>query len=299
MSQFLDNTNLQLIWEVVLDQNVIPEKYVNDVQNYFLQQVKPFYENERKNHDSLMSLNKHFITSFLSSIKKPSPPPVPVTFEDIQQNRISKFEKDYSQRQNEFTSAMAVPIPQQPNFSDALDSPLHETEDIVKRMIAQRNLEMEQMAIQSKNTDRSKVVQWLKPEETSIQVEKNPRGPQEYIKIDIKEIESPRVLESAIINLDAPLEKHISWGNNQIQEYPVESNEDLFLKIKKISNKNSFVDEEPIDLTERIINIEKQIDKLSKTLESYMERNNTMLTLIYNLLQTPVIIEKKEQELQL
>jgi hypothetical protein len=296
MSQFLDNTNLQLIWEVVLDQNVIPEKYVNDVQSYFLQQVKPFYENERKNHDSLMSLNKHFITSFLSSIKKPKQEPV--TFEDIQQNRISKFEKDYSQRQNEFTSAMTVPIPQQPNFSDALDVPLHETEDIVKRMIAQRNLEMEQMAIQSKNTDRSKVVQWLKPEETSIQVEKNPRGPQEYIKIDIKEIESPRVLESAIINLDPPLEKHISWGNNQIQEYTIESNEDLFSKIKKISNKNSFVDEGPIDLTERIINIEKQIDKLSKTLESYMERNNTMLTLIYNLLQTPVIIEKKEQEVQ-
>jgi hypothetical protein len=153
---------------------------------------------------------------------------------------------------------------------------------------------MEQMAIQSKNTDRSKVAQWLKPAETSIQVEKNPRGTHDYVKIDIKEIESSRVLESAIINLDSPLEKHISWGEDQIQEYKIESNDDLFSKIKKISNKNSFVDEGPIDLTERIINMEKQIDKLSNTLESYMERNNTMLTLIYNLLQNPTTTEQKE-----
>jgi len=296
MSQFLDNTNLQLLWEVILDQNIIPQKHTNDVQQYFLQQVKPFYDNERNKHNSLMSLNKYFITSFLSSLKpqqsrtqqsKPQQvtPQEPITFEDIQQNRISKFEKDYSQRQQEFTSAMSVPLPQQPNFSDALDTPLHETEDIVKRMIAQRNLEMEQMAIQSKNNDRSKVEQWLKPSETSIQAEKNPRGSQEFVRIDIKELESPAALESAIINLDAPFEKHISWGKDQIQEYSQESNEDIFSKIKKISNKNQFVDDQPRDITERIINMEKQIDKLSKTLESYMERNNTMLTLIYNLIK--------------
>ena len=41
-----------------------------------------------------------------------------VTYEELQNDRLSKFEKDFNNRQQEFTSAMALPVPPTPDFNE-------------------------------------------------------------------------------------------------------------------------------------------------------------------------------------
>ena len=91
---------------------------------------------------------------------------------------------------------MALPVPPTPDFSDKKDEPLSEIEVEVKRYMAQRNYDVEQLNKTLINDNQAS--SWLKPQETSLKAEKLPsvqsdknplvqsdKNPLKYIKIDV------------------------------------------------------------------------------------------------------------------
>jgi hypothetical protein len=64
----------------------------------------------------------------------------------IQLSGITQIEQELNKKQQEFTSAMAVPVPTTPVFTDnTKDKPLTEMNMIIQRTIAERNLQLDKL----------------------------------------------------------------------------------------------------------------------------------------------------------
>jgi hypothetical protein len=194
ISEFIKPYNVEILWEVILDENVIntndPNQLIN-IKNYFNNQLRTYYEGEKMNPNAfnLFQLNKNFISNFITNIhtqqnqQKPQltlknhsvasgsqQKPDLVTSDDIHTDRKNKFDNDLAARVNEFQNAMALPIPEIPKFSDKLDKPINEMEALIAQTLAQRNFEIEQI---HKGTNKNDAEKWLKGEITSIKSNKN------------------------------------------------------------------------------------------------------------------------------
>ena len=197
ISEFIKPDNVEILWEVILDENVIntndPNQLIN-IKNYFNNQLRTYYEGEKMNPNAfnLFQLNKNFISNFITNIhtqqnqqnqqkphltlKNPSltsgsqQKPDLITSEDIHTDRKNQFDNDLAARVNEFQCAMALPIPEAPKFSDKLDKPINEMEALIAQTLAQRNFEIEQI---HKGANKNDAEKWLKGEITSIKSNKN------------------------------------------------------------------------------------------------------------------------------
>lgn len=243
INDFLTKQNVSMIWDVLIENDILKNKssdIIKEVGNIVNQNIKGFFENERKVVNNLVELNKKFISLIIQYINKTYPLHTQqpqqqnlkqlsqvkkqselITHNDLQSERISQFEKDLNQRQSDFTSAMTATVPQAPNFSDKLDEPMSEMELALKNAISQRNYDIEQV---NKNFNTSQTNDsWLKGTETSIKNEKlsvppsvnnkiTPSNPfnknnqtsqannLKYIKIDANPIENS-ILKKDIIDL--------------------------------------------------------------------------------------------------
>ena len=235
-NDFLNKQNIGLLWEVLIDDDLFknkPKELINQIANTFNQNLRGFYETEKNNSNNLMSMNKKFIASMLSYSygiitnlnkiqnqnqgqqqlqNKNKVSRDLITSSELQTERISQFEKELSQKQNEFTNAMTLPVPPTPKFSDNnLDVPISEMELEIKKVLDQRNYDIEQV---SKNLNKSTADSWLKPQETSLKSEKpttinkpiinsnsNNQNKLKYIKIDNENIEN-NVIKKDIIDLN-------------------------------------------------------------------------------------------------
>jgi hypothetical protein len=257
VSEFIKPDNVEILWEVILDENVIntndPNQLIN-IKNYFNNQLRTYYEGEKMNPNAfnLFQLNKNFISNFITNIhtqqnqqkpqltlKNPSvtsgsqQKPDLVTSEDIHTDRKNKFDNDLAARVNEFQSAMALPIPEAPKFSDKLDKPINEMEALIAQTLAQRNFEIEQI---HKGINKNDAEKWLKGEITSIKSNKNAPKQQQinhsqeinYIQIG-ENMDSNNITNDIITlpnNIYSPsnsnsnynstptLKKSISWATN-------------------------------------------------------------------------------------
>ena len=218
---FLNSTNVEILWEVIIEQNIFKNR------NAFETVLTEFYESENSKHSDLVMLNKAFISSILSvkinqESKYKAQEKIPITFEELQNEKLSQFELKLTEQEDDFKQLMARPMPQQiPNFRDKMDEPLTEIEKIMKRTIAERNYDIAQIG----NANDAKMQVDGKPElksqETSIKKEKlsplffsKNNSEIKYIKIDkntMKETPVP-------IDLDKP-EKHISWDQEIKRDY--------------------------------------------------------------------------------
>ena len=223
-NDFLTKQNVDLLWEVIIDDDLFknkPKELINQIGSIFTQNLRGFNEVEKNNSNTLMSMNKKFIglmlnrsRSIIVSNKNPVKTKELITSTDLQTERMSQFEKDLSQKQSEFSSAMSLQVPPVPKFSDNnLDEPMGEMELAIKKAVEQRNYDIEQV---NKTLNKSNADSWLKPQETSLKSEKivplkNQNSPAQnslkYIKIDNENIENT-VIKKDIIDLSK--QKHIS-----------------------------------------------------------------------------------------
>ena len=273
---FLTNENMKLLWDVLMENELFQNKskdFLIKINYLVNQNIHAFFEQEKIHSQNLMDLNKKFITLLLNHIQKMilteevKPivvKPNLVTSEDIQNHRQTEFERDLSSKQQEFTNAMTLPVPPTPTFQDKRDEPLTELELEIKKTIAQRNYDIEQIQnnIHQIKADSS----WLTGQETSIKKEKlnypgkieskKQENPIKYIKIENKEIDDS-VLKKEIVDLNVT-QKHISWEDErEDEEDSLESQ--LFLKLKKLPP-------EP-NLTERMEKMEGKLEKIEQMLE--------------------------------
>lgn len=307
VNDFLNKQNVGLLWEVLIDDDLFknkPKELINQIANIFSQNLRGFYETEKNISNNLMSMNKKFIATMLSQSygiitnlnknqnqsqlqNKNKPSKDLITSADLQSERMSQFEKDLSQKQNEFTNAMTLPVPPTPNFSDnASDEPISEMELEIKKVLEQRNYDIEQV---TKNLNKSNADTWLKSQETSLKSEKtspinkpiinsnsNNQNKLKYIKIDNENIEN-NVIKKDIIDLNQ--KKNITWGENENINFQIieeESDDDnIFKKLKKITPQSD-------DLSNN--NINNNVTNRLNILEDKLEALNAKMDLIINLL---------------
>ena len=144
-----------------------------------------------------------------------------ITYEDIQNDRKSQFEKDLGRIQDEFTNSMTLPVPEVPTFADNYeDTPISEMDKMIQEMTAKRNYEVDQINRNQQNIAND----WLQPQETSIKTDKfTQQLPPEINHNKAKHLQ----LDS---NGDLYPKKNVTWGEDE--EFGQE--ESIFKKLKRV-----------------------------------------------------------------
>jgi hypothetical protein len=307
LDDFLSNQNIKMIWDVLIDEDIVNNKskdIISQINVVFNKNIEPFYEIEKKNTNNLIELNKKFITLIINFVNKTFPQQLQqtsqqpdkkelITYEDLQANRQTEFEKEFSRKQKEFSNMMTLQVPDKPNFSDNMDKPIGEMEVEIKKMMAQRNYDLESI---NKSVNVEQVENWLKPKETSVKLEKEKgitstynNTPLKYIKIDKTDI-NESIYKNEIIDLSSPQKKQITWADENIkmsiQEAQIENNtitkSSLFSKLKLLphmleeqneqTNKIETADKSKIELIEEDIKVmNSKIEDISNKLLSILE----------------------------
>jgi hypothetical protein len=308
---FITTENIEMLWEIILDdikERVKSQEQVSHARGFFINQARAFFEREKTVKQNLMQMNKKFIgeimTSFNSLKQEPqqsqqqfqsqkinisNKEPTNFTIEDLHSERLSAFEKSLSEKKNDFMSAMSVPVPEAPKFSDAeLDKPIGSAMDeLIARTLAQRNFEIENI---HKSVNKNEVEKWLKPAETSVKSEKIQENENSKLKMEQKQTQYQYVHQQTpkLINIGPPLdksEKTVTWGQNseydspsidlngvslniqEIEYNPVKN--DIFSKLKPAKEPQT----EKSDVTIELKNMHERINNLD-------EKLNTILSIV-------------------
>ena len=240
-NSFLSKDNVEMIWELIVDEDFTQnktERQMMDMQNFFIKDIRDFYDRENTRGRDLMSLNKMFIENILQKLSNPQPQAIKlreptielkkqvVTAEDIQASRMNEFEKQFAERQNEFSRAMTLHVPEKPAFNDELDKPIGEMEDLIARTLAQRNFDIEQI---QQNVDKEKVKSFLTSQDTSIKSEKGETrknmqqilkpayyvGENEVKYIQIGKEELPQLSEVIDLQKAMSERRQVSWADEE------------------------------------------------------------------------------------
>jgi hypothetical protein len=250
---FITSENIEMIWELILD-NIRPrlksQELFAHARGFFINQARLFFEREKETSQSLMEMNKKFISLIMNSFNSQQQqqqqrpvnqqPQVKQLFkaEDIQAERMNAFERGLAEKKNDFMTAMSVPVPEAPKFSDSSrDEPIGGAMgELIARTLAQRNFDVESI---HRATNKEDVEKWLKPAETSVKMEKVQQNQQSATQLEEKQYQynqpAPKFIQ---IGEELPLapssKKQISWGENQ--EYEIN---EIQLEINEISSRNS------------------------------------------------------------
>ena len=287
-NDFLTKQNVSLLWEVIMDNDIMknkPQTEISQIIDIFNVNLKKFHDST--NNNNLTELNKNYIIVMMNFINKNfNKPPQQVTekklvtYEELQNDRLTKFEKDFNSKQQEFTSAMALPVPPTPDFSDKKDEPISEIEVEVKKYMAQRNYDVEQLNKTIANNNDNQASSWLKPQETSLkaeklslplpltQLDKNPlnQNPIKYIKIDNETNISKNVIQKDVIDLNNNnnnnnKKKVISWADERTDERAHERADERATEI--ISNEIVDDQQEAKNIFSKLKTIPSKKDELS------------------------------------
>jgi hypothetical protein len=233
-----------MLWEVLIDEESIMKD--KRTQETFVKTLPEFYEREKtKPQNTLIGLNKQFISLMMNLLRQDTPPTqvartippskkILITQEELQNDRTSHFEQEFNKKQQEFTNAMAVPVPTTPVFTDnTKDTPLTEMNMIIQRTIAERKLELDKFY---KSANKADAENWLKSAPTSIKEEKavQKASVMKTIKIEKNDLNIPIPTEE--LNEPSSTSKQISWGDNTTIELsePIQTqtNDSIFSKLK-------------------------------------------------------------------
>jgi hypothetical protein len=286
-----------MLWEVISDEEIF-KFLTRDVQakvyQLFLNNIQGFFDNEKMTN-SLVDINKKYILLILNHIKRnfniqpnkitihQEPVKESITYEEIQNDRRSKFDRDFNRRQEEFEDAMTIKAPPVPEFADKeTDRPIKEMDKILKEMQSQRNYEIEQI-----NRNQNSAVQvdnWLKPQETSLKTEKfTPvEQNQTYSRFKFLDQESQEGVKD---------KKNVSFSNiNEIQTFNIEDEEDdnIFSKLKKIRENKKEEKKENITLQihdttvfenneNRLIKLEREVININSKIDKILELLNRQI----------------------
>lgn len=281
MESFLTNDNMNLLWEVIIDEDILKNRskdVIDIVHEMFQTNINGFYDIEKRKSTSLIELNKKYIMLILNYVnniivRSNKAKDEPHTHDDIQKDRRSQFDQELTIKQQEFTASMTVPVPKTPNFNDSLAQPLSDIEEDIKKLTEQRKYDIEQV-------NYNKADDWLKPKETSIKGEKiqpndTIKGNQpndmvkrnqpdetkiKYIKID-KEI----IVDDSknIIDLQTNIKKHISWNDIQHEN----NNDTIENHVVDIKDLNISVSELKNDMKD----MNNKIEKMNTSIEDFLK----------------------------
>ena len=285
VSNFLTDQNVAILLEIILDEGIMqnqPPDVIDATKFVFYNNIRGFYENEKANAPDLVELNKQYIMLILRHVRSDlmNKPPViekkqpqqRVTFEEIQNDKRSQFERDLNARQSEFTSAMTLPVPPVPKFSDAdQDEPLSEMELAIKQMTEQRKYDVEQItnsftgntlappqetSVNNEKFRRPIIKPGMQPQSQQSQVHQQPPPPGiRYIKIENTEA---KLDDATIVDLTKRDDDNSSFERN------------IFSKLKKV------------DEATLISNLQNEVKELGAKVETINRDVSKILDLLTN-----------------
>jgi len=293
---FTKKENSQMLWDVISDEDnfrFLSPDIQSKVYNLFINNIQGFYEVERTKTNSLVDINKKYILLILNHIRKTYPyqpskivihneTPIKelITFEEIQNDKKTKIDRDFTRRQEEFEDSMTLKSPSVPEFSDKkTDIPIKEMEKILKEMQTQRNYDVEQIN-RSYNTSNH-VDNWLKPQETSLKTDKF------EAKLDIPQNNNRfKYLNELDQNLIP--KKNVTFNSNDqvntfISEHEAEDDEDIniFSKLKKVNKKEGNIRLEIDETNTKDTNTnEDRISKLERNVLNLTQKIDKIFTLL-------------------
>lgn len=287
IEEFTEKMNITMLWEVISDEGsfkFLTRDVQANVYQLFLNNIQGFYDNEKIKPNSLVGINKKYILLILNHIKRQTnmqsnkiiihqePIKESITYNEIQNDRKNKFDRELNIKQEEFEELMTIKSPSIPEFADKEgDTPIKEMEKMLKEMKVQRNYEIEQ--INNKYNSTTQVDNWLKPQETSLKSEK------------LNHIVEPSQNNSRFKFLDTidknvstePKDKkNVSFSNiEEIQTFNIgdEDDDNIFSKLKKLSS-NDKIENITLDLNEdedRVSKLEREIKLMNKKMDSILE----------------------------
>lgn len=315
ITNFLNNENVKVLWDVVIDEDIIKgqsREFQENILNLFRTNIKGFYDVESKKTTSLVDMNKKYVLLILNyankQIAQKSKPEyrkikildeLPqkkvnelITYEEIQNDKRSQFDKDLNRRQEEFTNSMALPVPPVPKFTDNLDDgPISEIEKAIKELTSQRNYDVEQINKSNNNNLNSNTDNWLKPQETSVKNDKltpqpiqnsnsnsNNNNRLKYIKVDDSNI------ENQVISLDREKQtspkKSVTWDLKPYN-YSTEIKDEL---LNEVSNEVRLTMEEIVNDNDN--EEDANIFKLLKKVPHVKDTNDNKIALLQDEVKT-------------
>lgn len=274
---FLEQRNIDTLWEVIADEDIytfLTKEAQHSIYKIFTENIKGFFDTEKSQTKEIIEMNKKYILLILNYIKKKYPEKIPnkikiyeepvtkelITYEEIQTDKKTQFEKEWLRIQDEFTNTMSVPVPTAPKFEDEkVDEPIKEMDRMIREIAMKRNYDIDIINQSNENNNNKNnnvnVDQWLKPTETSIKNDKL----------------VPQISK----------EKNVSWGENSsissnyvvMEEKEYDTN--ILKKLKLIKNESLSKSPSSIEdrLTELEVSLQKynsKIDRLMKLLENKM-----------------------------
>lgn len=264
--QFTNKENLNLLWNVLLDEfniNNSNKNLINNIKIVFESNINPFIT--RANPKSnIMELNKLFLSQVVLAVNKLFPNFTsfnesnqnikritisdedilnePYKIEDIQASRKSEFDKNVEQKRIDMENYMTPQKPKELDFSDKTsDVKITGMDSLIAEKMAQRNLEIEQLQNGNFNASASiNVENWLTPKETSVKNDKtmfdksitknNENNRLKHISIDNNNNNNITLLEPEQKNLN--LIKKVSWDDLTEQKGQGQAL-NIFNKLKK------------------------------------------------------------------
>jgi hypothetical protein len=300
LQQFKTVKNINMLWEVLLDElniNTQNTSLTANVRSVFESNINPFLARANPN-SGLMNLNKIFLTQIVAAVNRLFPninqqPQVklinisdevvssePYKVEDIHNARQTEFETQVNQRRNDFENLVTVKKPKELDFSDKAEtSKIKEMEALIAETIAKRNFDIEQINTNMNmsvnvNADTGQTPdEWLKPNNTSLRVEKqqplqkdNDIGQRKHKYVNTMEQNTPFLTKS---DSATPLKK-VSFNDNNnvtmtIEEYMEPQAQEVINIPTNIFNKLKKV-EEPIKTPEP--NMQSQINDMNKKIDT-------------------------------
>jgi hypothetical protein len=304
IQNFLKKENVDTLWDVIIDEDIfkfLPREIQGKIYQVFFDNIKGFFEVEKLNTNKLMDMNKKYILLILAHIRKNYPnqihnkikiydePPVKesITYEEIQNEKKNQFEKDLQKRQEDFTNAMALPVPEVPEFSDKFkDSPISEMDKMIKEITAKRNYDVEQINKANQGTIEN-ADNWLKPQETSVKSEKLVTNTKTNNIVVSQENNGRFKYLNVEDNTIIQGGKNVTWGKNEEFNIPnleddLDSDNNIFSKLKKIPSnlENIILTMDDTNDANKLISVEERLSQIEKRLESYDNKMDKILNLL-------------------
>ena len=306
INNFFNKENVNTLWDVISDEDIFKSLHrdaQSQILNVFSTNIKGFFENEKTKTNNLMDINKKYIMLILNYIKtnfsqqkhskikilEEAPIKELITYEEIQNDRKSQFEKDLGKLQEEFTNSMSLPVPEVPTFADKyVDTPISEMDKMIKEMTAKRNYEVEQ--INHNYQDANNATNWLQPQETSIKTDKfaSQKQPDEFTQTNSRvkylntlDLTNNNNNNNEITSLESP-KKNVTWGKNDEIVLNVDVNysantntntnkdieENIFKKLKRVGNNENTKFALNENITDnRITKLEGELTNLHKKMD--------------------------------
>ena len=171
-SQFTSNSNKGIVWKLLCDNRTfsgIPEGKSNLIKEIFDKKITLLAEQINESSDKLIDLNKRVIGEMMvtgnnykqqQQQQQPSQSiPEIYNASALSEQRQRKFQDEFNKKQNDFDSLTQVKIPDTPDFSDILDTPIgSEMDGMLAKQIAMREEQLNGV-LNRQNTEEAK--KWL------------------------------------------------------------------------------------------------------------------------------------------